>query len=71
MQPYQPTIMPYPSYVIQTPKLPPEFVPNDYLVITLIIMIPCAILNITTLFFSIPAFICSLMVSGYVYYRYN
>ena len=67
MQPYQPTIMPYPSYdyVIQTPKLPPEFVPNDYLVIT---MIPCAILNITTLFFSIPAFICSLMISGYVYY---
>ena len=55
MQPYQPTIMPYPNYVIQTPKLPPEFVPNDYLVITLIIMIPCAILNITTLFFSIPA----------------
>ena len=46
------------------PLLPKELQPNDYLIVTLIVIIVCGIFNITSLVFSIPALICSVMVSG-------
>ena len=44
------------------PLLPKELQPNDYLIVTLIVIIVCGIFNITSLVFSIPALICSVMV---------
>ncbi len=45
------------------PLLPRELQPNDYLVVTLVVTIVCGFLNLTSLFLSIPAIICSVMVS--------
>ena len=45
------------------PLLPKELQPNDYLVITIVVAIVCGIFNIISLVFSIPALICSVMVS--------
>lgn len=68
VQPYQPGAMV--SVVPRPPLLPREFQPNDYLVVTLVITIACAVFNLTSLFFSIPAIICSALAferrsSGY------
>ena len=60
VQPYQPGAMV--SVVPRPPLLPREFQPNDYLVVTLVITIGCAVFNLTSLFFSIPAIICSALV---------
>ena len=42
--------------------VPKEFQPNDYLVVSLIVAIVCGLFNITSLMFSIPALVCSVMV---------
>ena len=45
------------------PLLPREMQPNDFMVVTIVVTIVCGIFNITSLLFSIPALICSVMVS--------
>ena len=45
------------------PLLPRELQPNDYFVITLVVAVACGLLNLTSLFFSVPAVICSAIVS--------
>ena len=61
MQPYYPNMMPYPY--IPAPTLPPEFVPNDYLIMTIILTIAFGFFQITSLMFFIPALVGSMMVS--------
>ena len=42
--------------------IPPEFMPNDYLPVTLVVVIICSILNITSMGMSLPALLCSILV---------
>ena len=43
-----------------------EFVPNDYFIPTLVISIVCPIVSISTIFFTVAAIICSILVSKMV-----
>jgi hypothetical protein len=54
-------MMPYPTCTVGPPKLSWEFVPHDFLLPTILIMIFLTILNITTLVFTIPALLCSVL----------
>ena len=51
------TVVPYPTvsgqqqHIIHT--IPPEFMPNDYLSVTLAVVIICSILNITSMMISL------------------
>ena len=44
------------------PQLPPEFIPNDYVIPTVIIFAVCCGLNLLGLMFAGPALAFSLMV---------
>ena len=48
-----------------------NLLPNDYLAVTLVLVIICAILNITSLFLGIPALIFSITVSGLTLANFN
>ena len=43
-----------------------EFVPNDYFIPTLVIAIVCPIMSFSTIFFTVAAIICSILVSEIV-----
>lgn len=55
-------MVPYPYYVPRI-HLPEQFVPNDYLLLTVVVLVLSCILNVTALMFSIPALISSIYVS--------
>ena len=62
MVPYQPGMM---QYAMAPPvvHLQSEFVPNDYFIPTLVIAIVCPIVSFSTIFFTVAAIICSILVS--------
>ena len=45
------------------PPLPKEFQPNDYLMVSVVVAIVCGLFNLSSLVFSIPALVFSVMVS--------
>ena len=49
---------------LQPPPLPKEFQPNDYLVVSIVVAIVCGLFNETSLVFSVPALVFSVMVSS-------
>ncbi|XP_011410539.1 PREDICTED: uncharacterized protein LOC100635936 isoform X2 [Amphimedon queenslandica] len=62
MQPYQPAMAPYPYMMPPVrPELPPEFIPNDYVIPTVIIFALCCGLNLLGLMFAGPALAFSIM----------
>ena len=58
--PYHATVSGQQQHIVHT--IPPEFMPNDYLPVTLVVVIICSILNITSMGMSLPALICSIFV---------
>lgn len=59
---YMPTTFPQsgmPTAVQQPPRL--ALAPNDYFVMTLVLMIVCAVMQVTSLIFGIPALVCSML----------
>jgi hypothetical protein len=54
-------MIPYPIYTVGLPKQTWESVPRDFLLPTILITTILAILNVTTLVFTVPALICSVL----------
>lgn len=59
---YQPNM----QYAMPPPviHLQPQFVPNDYFIPTLIIAIAGPICSFSTIFFTVAALVCSILVSN-------
>ena len=58
--PYHATVSGQQQHIVHT--IPPEFMPNDYLPVTLVVVIICSILTYTSMAISLPALLCSILV---------